>query len=153
MIFKQMDKVKDGSKTQTRRVVKDGERYSVITIERVGEHVGSKHEIIYPSIAQPVSGIHTVYTAKGARKWVVGRNYPASPKMYQPAFGRFAILSLAVERLHDIDEEDAIAEGVASVAEYIDLWQFINEKNKGFRWQDNPLVHVIEYKYLGDVLP
>lgn len=69
---------------------------------------------------------------------------------YQPS--RIQIVSLHRELLHDITEPDAIAEGVASVAEYRDLWQAINGKTKGARWEDNPAVYVIRFKVMGGSL-
>ncbi len=69
---------------------------------------------------------------------------------YQPS--RIEIMSLHRELLHDITEPDAIAEGVASVSEYRDLWQAINGKTKGARWDDNPAVYVIRFKVVGGSL-
>jgi hypothetical protein len=137
MIFKQKEKVQSGEKTQTRRVAKAGE---------TAHYWQGWHED-----ADVV--IRSVKTAKGHQKWSTAGEYPAIPKMYQKAFGRICITAIRLEGLHEIDEHDARAEGVASVEEYKALWESINGKTKGARWNDNPLVWVIEFMYLGDVAP
>ncbi len=63
---------------------------------------------------------------------------------------RRPILSVHPEWLQDITEEDAVAEGVGSVAEYAELWDSIHpkpgprDKKKPTRWADNPGVWVYE---------
>jgi len=64
------------------------------------------------------------------------------------------IVSIRVERLKDISEEDAIAEGVSPHVDfsgvysardnYQDHWDDINRK-LGFGWEENPWVWVVEY--------
>lgn len=74
------------------------------------------------------------------------------------------ITDVRCERLQDISTEDALAEGVtikgdASIAshmlglevsnaqlEYWYLWESINGKTPGKRWEDSPWVWVIEFK-------
>lgn len=53
------------------------------------------------------------------------------------------ILSVRTQRLNDMSEEEAKAEGVASLAEYRNLWDKINAKK--LAWKDNPWVYVIEF--------
>ena len=61
------------------------------------------------------------------------------------------ILSVRVERVQDISEEDAKAEGIQKVEpgeiffDFIGLWNSINEK-RGAGWNANPWVWVIEFK-------
>lgn len=62
------------------------------------------------------------------------------------------ITNIRVERLQDISEADAIAEGCYSKLDYAKnqfqyLWNLINNK-RGFGWTANPFVWVIEFKKL-----
>lgn len=179
MIFKQIDEILSGRKTQTRRVYKDGE---------IGMSDGPYE--IYHVMAPP-----------GRIKWEVGRTYAVVPKRGMPAvwwrmrdgnyetlttqearyqaraaaymgeikdgvpipyhlmkpeaefmreFGwhemRIRITAIRPDYLQLISEADAIAEGVASVAEYRDLWERINGKTPGARWADNPGVWVLTFE-------
>lgn len=64
------------------------------------------------------------------------------------------VKNIRVERLQDITEEDAIAEGViygqgerrwTARSAFMDLWDTINKK-RGYGWETNPWVWVIEFK-------
>jgi hypothetical protein len=171
MYFKQIGEIADGTKTQTRRIVKDNE---LLFVTESG-----------------VTTVRTVLPSGNTRlKWQVGRDYAVSPGRGKPgawwhpvdraitfhtsrtdadrAYGwrplRIRITALRVERLQDISEEDAIAEGcvgrdvytskdnhgeVAYVMTprdvYRDLWDTINTR-KGTRWDDNPRVWVIAFE-------
>jgi hypothetical protein len=63
------------------------------------------------------------------------------------------ILEVRAERLRDISEADAKAEGMVSHAlgrraVFMQGWDTINGKRKGCTWADNPWVWVIEFKKL-----
>jgi len=77
------------------------------------------------------------------------------------------ITAVRAERLQNISAKDAVAEGViiegsgmmdacdiASQAKdkYRDLWDSINAK-RGFSWDSNPFVWVIEFKRINEARP
>lgn len=124
MIFRQWQQVLNGEKTQTRRIEQAGDRLVV----------------------------GNVLSGKGRVRFAFGQSLPIIPKRGQKAIRdeegniqRVVISSIRREYLQDIDEADAKAEGVNSVEEYRALWQSINGKTKGARWEDNPLVFVITF--------
>jgi hypothetical protein len=103
----------------------------------------------------------------GDAKWIDYRATPRfssdalkwKPSIYMPRSASritLEIINIKVERLRDISEEDAIAEGFPAGEAGINctcprswfenLWQSINGKAEGKRWGDNPWVWVIEFK-------
>lgn len=120
------------------------------------------------------ANVNVTYQADGAVTWFPEQDIPDDwtmpkaasrgfvPSIFMPSWApriRQLITSIRVERLQDITEEDAKAEGV----EYCDefghddcfhgaigyrcaferLWDSINSKLPGFSWRDNPYVWVI----------
>jgi len=57
------------------------------------------------------------------------------------------ILGVRPERLQDVTEQDARAEGCTSVDEFIALWDSINAR-RGYPWESNPWVWVYEFRLL-----
>jgi hypothetical protein len=132
MIFRQIEELKSGRKRKTRRVAKDNEVL-------IGFMPGAR---FYRCVAVTNAGGMPVRV-----KYQVGRTYPVIPKMFQKPVGLHTIADIKEERLQDITEEEAIAEGVSSVAEYRELWESINTK-KGARWTDNPRVFVYTVEWV-----
>jgi hypothetical protein len=132
MIFKQIAEILDRKKTQTRRVRKSIE---------VRDHEWHL----------PISTVGTEFMkADGCHvrtKWRVGNTYAIVPKRGAAGIGRYIrVTGIRVQNLHNITEADAKAEGVNSVEEYRALWDSINGKYKGCRWDDNPQVWVLEFE-------
>lgn len=132
MIFKQIDEILDGRKTQTRRVVKAGEYLTTA-------HVRTEKR----GVRKAVTAVET----RARFKWVVGSQQAIVPGRGKPGIGRkIRFIAIRWEPLQDITEADARAEGVDSVEEYKQLWELINGKTKGARWDDNPIVWVITFE-------
>lgn len=147
MIFQHTWKqVLDGTKTQTRRLVKPGEGFNAFPSGWI------KDVRVYPDLPLPHSMI-------GKIKWAVGRDYAVQPGRGKKAVGRIRITGIRQERVQDITTADAIAEGVPeqtatythpvyrslSVAAYAKLWDAIHTK-PGETWNDNPSVWVLEFE-------
>jgi hypothetical protein len=70
------------------------------------------------------------------------------PSIFMPKWA--SRLSLEVtkvrgERIQDISESDALAEGFSSVSDFKALWDSLNAE-RGFGWSENPWVWVIEFE-------
>ena len=93
---------------------------------------------------------HVIYRADGGS--AIDAGYAEEPKWKPSIFMprkasriNLEITNVRVERLNDISDEDAIAEGVESKDSFIKLWEFINGVGS---WEANPFVWVIEFKKL-----
>ena len=180
MIFKQIDEILSGQKTQTRRVVKPGE----FVYQHGNQNPDGPSAILSVSTLVDSPEKHA-FTER--IKWAVGRTYAVVPKRGKPGVWwkvsdgipyakspidwsikagfedfypvnilngmihdgwqplRIRITAIRRERLQDISEADAKAEGVGNVEEYRALWDSINTR-KGTRWQDCPDVWVITFE-------
>jgi hypothetical protein len=132
--------VLDGSKTQTRRLVKEGD-----TLLNVGLPM-------------------RVRNANRRTRWEVGKEYAVQPGRGQQAVGRIKLLAIRKEYLHDITDDDAIAEGVdfgevlevgrhgykfriRARALYIELFLKIHGiKPRTTAFEYNPQVWVLEFE-------
>lgn len=138
MIFKDKlcQKVLDGPKTQTRRLVK-GDEYVWLG---------------------PNASIVEVCDSNNRLKWRVGNTYAVQPGRGKHAVGRIGITKIRRERLQEIAYDDMIAEGIRklyrcpqwlpgeALKSFCELWDSIHPKGK--RWADNPEVWVLEFELI-----
>jgi hypothetical protein len=100
------EKVLDGSKTQTRRPVKDGQRLIHIGIN--GNDKAVKREF-------NGSTVRTV--------WRWGETYAVQPGRGKPAQGRIRITLIRyIDKARHITMEDAVAEGFSTPEEFRQRW-------------------------------
>jgi hypothetical protein len=100
-------------------------------------------------------------------KYEIGRTYAVQPGRGKKGIARIRVTGIRSERVQDITEEDAIEEGCQRVFElewcgwgrrilltesarerFCSLWDSIQPP--GRRWDDNPLVWVIEFELVED---
>jgi hypothetical protein len=167
MIFQATWKaVLDGTKTETRRICKPGEFLAnLVGIPITKEHAQKYHDLWDLNNPYRTSDfgprvIHCSYRTK----WQVGATYAVQPARGQKAIARIRLLEIRQERLQDIDEEGAIAEGckectvlegdwysntspqIMSAREvYEQIWYGLHTK-RGERWDDNPLVWCLRFE-------
>ncbi len=161
----------DGRKTQTRRVIPRDvvTKNAIASIIRGGElgftkcpygQVGSKlwvRETWVPTF----QGLDCLYKADETGKPSL---FPVSgwkPSIHMPRWASritLEITEVRVERLQEISEEDAIAEGIPPFApngkvqsstipckHFSTLWDSLNAK-RGYGWETNPWVWVISFR-------
>ena len=161
MIFKQIDEILTGQKTQTRRVCKPGEGMYKDTLAlsesgAVRWAVGKTYAVV-PKRGQPavwwrnepwLMGYRPAYTNGPSAKHGAAHKYDRETYLAADGFRplRIRITVIRQERLQDITEADAKAEGVADVAAYRELWESINGRTPGARWADSPLVWVLTFE-------
>ena len=163
MIFKQIDEILSGQKTQTRRVVKPGEGMyeASLALTAAGNVKWAvwKTYAVVPKRGLPGVWWKRVGTVALTHNGMHEYHYPSNPdaaaialpvtraelekRGFQPL--RIRIVAIRREHLQVITEADALAEGVASVDTYRKLWESIN-KNLGVRWSNNPMVWVLTFE-------
>jgi hypothetical protein len=165
----------DGQKTQTRRVV--NEKWLPIIEEclRVnGKWAWSTidHDLTTPYgqvgdrlwVRETFSELHEGVAYRATAPNACLKNTKWKPSIFMPRWASritLEITDVRVERLKDITEDGAVSEGVkyyiasgakqapemSMVAQFSELWNSINEK-RGYGWDTNPFVWVIEFKKL-----
>jgi hypothetical protein len=128
VIFKQVSEINEGRKVMTQRVVKPGE--TAVKGGSLGLSIVS------------------VLDRHGRTKWRVGQTYAIVPKRGAKGVGHIRLLRIFNFTLHSMSETDAKDEGVRDKAEYALLWDSINGKTKGSRWEDNPRVWVLKFEFV-----
>lgn len=145
------DKVRDGSKTQTRRLVKENDYASRMWRDPV---TLIPDDALYKLISR--------VKRRGRIKWVVGPTYAIQSGRGKKGNGRFRIVKIRKENVQDISIIDCYAEGVVEVVGHWDessgnvnvrehfgkMWDSIHKK-PGDRWEDNPEVWVLEFELVG----
>jgi len=134
----------DGRKTQTRRVVKGNPRY-INPPYGSGDILWVRETWAY---GQPYW-----YKATDEKNLVSNGSIKWRPSIHMPrAAARLflRVTGVRVERLHDISDADAHAEGMDSpsypIIQFKDLWRDINDKREGCTWDGNPLAWVVGFE-------
>lgn len=136
MIFKEKlcQKVLDGEKTQTRRLVKEGD-----------------FSVEWPMVCVFGGG-------KGNRlRFRENQTYAVQPGRGKKAVGRIGIIKIRKEKLQKISPADIIAESISTTlrgyaaethlySQFRELWDSIHPKGK--RWEDNPECWVLEFELI-----
>ena len=133
MLFKPylVEAILRGKKTQTRRLKKP--THSVVLHDN------------------RIIAVYSKITRQSNRLlWRVENTYAVQPGRGKKAIGRLHLLSIRHERLQDITEDDAAAEGISRrpgpyILDFAHLWDSINTR-VGTRWQDNPVVFVLTFE-------
>lgn len=84
--------------------------------------------------------------------WAHHKETEHCPSIHMPRWASritLEITGVRVERLQDITDDDAKAEGVGGVGTFGVLWNEINAK-RGHSWDTNPWVWVIEFKKVSE---
>jgi hypothetical protein len=130
------------------------------TVELVNSTTDYFHDVLYlaDGARVPISSISTL-DVDGFNKWLDGK--PKRASIHMPRWASrltLEITDIRVERVQDITEEDAWAEGcthemhdgeIINVDDvYRLLWDSINGKKQGCAWQDNPWIWAITFKLL-----
>lgn len=167
MIFQHTwEKVLDGTKTQTRRLVKCNGTSRVGSYYKIEELLPPNDRLWWwweEDRPFPGKGVYVVEGINGGwldgntpvdpewtlkAKWVIGNTYAVQPGRGQKAVGRIRITGIRQERVQDITYPDAIAEGghdILACRDYMRLWNKIHTK-PGETWTDNPLVWVLSFE-------
>lgn len=157
MIFRQVDEILNGTKTQTRRIIRYDACGTFDHDQRGNKLFDSEQQMI--PCAYRIDKTYAVVPKRGQRAvwWkphcltghvmtTINLHTPLSiAELERIGYQQLRIRVLAVRReaLHDISDADAREEGVTDAVEYQRLWEQINGKKS---WERNPQVWVIEFE-------
>lgn len=128
---KTWEKVLSGEKTQTRRLVKLGDKL----IELDGLMVVTRKTWSYVSEWEPP------YRDQIDRAFFVcGNDYAVQPGRGKAAVGRIRITGIRREDVRNISETDAIAEGFVDRISFLETWVNMHDRSRGF-YKDGYLYH------------
>lgn len=167
----------EGRKSQTRRVVKPPAPFTSTDADldiqwavggmkcpygKPGDHLWVREMWKPRGVGQGCATTPVIYAAEYTFPNVVKAMRPWKTSIFMPRWASritLEIVEVRVQRLQDISEEDARAEGVGPLRadgrmlygaypasdEFADLWDSINMK-RGFGWNGNPFVWAITFK-------
>jgi hypothetical protein len=178
MIFQHtIDQVLDGTKTQTRRIVKDWETFGADMIP-TGRMVdcGMQNGIQEPEYDWDYNNIECVWIDESATriKWRIGQTLAVQPGCGKKAVARIRLLVIRREAVQDISEADCKAEGIELPVDvkttgnlydgmevsyrvrsrrddYATLWDSIHTR-PGTTWDANPDVWVLEFELVKEAV-
>ena len=163
----------DGRKTQTRRVIKNPEKLEGLMLSgeeenwcpygKIGDRLWVRET--WANILELSPEKNLVYKATDWKGWLEYEVEPIkwSSPLFMPRWASritLEITNIRVERLQDITEEDAEAEGISwshsggpfdnpeiigAIENFAYFWDSLNAK-RGYPWDSNPWVWVIEFK-------
>ena len=118
MIFQHTwQRVLDGTKTQTRRRAKSNELLS---------ESHSSISVWVPDTPRSKGHYRFVYQ--------IGRTYAVQPARGKKAVARIRITDIRLEDVREISDEDVLAEGFASWADFLGLWCNMHDKQSGHEY-------------------
>ena len=129
-------KIMAGLKTQTRRPVRDNERF-----EPADAFVENGRIVVQP----PMVWADRESAGKSDRvRWYVGCTYAVQPGRGKRAIGRIRLLGIRDEWLHDISDSDARAEGFSGRDEFEQVWRALYPRGP-YCYDDDPTVWVLTF--------
>lgn len=153
----------EGRKTQTRRVVKQDYKPhpGQCTYGEPGDRLWVRENLdMWPG--GPCYAVDGAYVDGFHVDWEWFNNFQRSycPSIFMPRWASritLEIVNIRVERLQEINNNDAMSEGAPDLRTiennwdmrdcFRELWNSINAK-RGYRWDLNPYVWVIEFKVI-----
>lgn len=126
----------------------DGRRRIACPFGVAGDHLWVRETfgLARPSFPDESDDARVVYRATDAAP--TAKYFCWRPSINMPFWAcrlHLHIKSVRVERLNDISEEDARAEGVAGVAEFRELWESLNGAGS---WSINPFVWTVTFEVI-----
>lgn len=135
---KNLKAILEGTKTETRRVMKTNAK--TCPYGDVGGLLWVREGYAYIGGDKSNVAYRDTYEGEDMPEW-------RTPLFMPRVASRLTLEVTAVyaDRLQNMTEADAIAEGAANKAAFIGLWDSINAK-RGQAWESNPLVWVVKFK-------
>lgn len=116
MIFQHTwEKVLSGEKTQTRRIVKDGD---VGGLEKIDLHPYAIDENPSLWLKHPFSEVYR----NDRLLWQIGKTYAVSAGRGKPAIARIRLTEIWKSDVREISSEDVEAEGFQDMPEFLETW-------------------------------